>query len=346
MAYRSTGAGSVIRSTLTRLSASSKSDRRYARAREKRAEAEEGYRLHHRQLRTARQDLRTRETAVGSSEEKILADERAAKDRIATAVAAIPASERAHNEVRDRRVRAAEEEARLREELADQEAAVIETGRSLRGALGRPEIVNGAGLDPSSLPGQVLDDPASPARDRLRALRDQLAGGYDAQLDERDGIKVCRLLDDHGSHDVAVVGERIAAEAAEARGRLTERESDVFQRFLTGELGDHLSTQVITAANLVADLNDTLKTVRTSHGLGVELRWKLDESAVDTDADVRVAVELLRSPSSLRTREQSEQLRDVLQRRIEDARRADPSAGYTAHLRTALDYRAWFTFQT
>jgi hypothetical protein len=178
---------------------------------------------------------------------------------------------------------------------------------------------------------------------RHTALRDQLAGGYDAQLEERDGIKVCRLVDDHGSHDVAAVGERIAVQAAEARGRLTEREREVFQRFLTGELGDHLSTQVITAANLVAALNDTLRTVRTSHGLGVELLWKLDE---DVDADVRAAVDLLRSPSSLRTREETEQLREVLQRRIEDARRADPSAGYAAHLRTALDYRDWFRFHT
>lgn len=363
----------AVNSTTARLGGSQADDRRYAQAREKRTEAEEAYRLHHRQLLTAQQDLRTRETAVGSSEERILADEQAAKDRIATAAGAIPASERAHNDVRDQRVRAEEKEERLREELADQEAAVIESGRALRGALSRPEVVSGAGLDRTSLTGQAPDDPGSDVRNRLRALRalaeaveqglgrkreevsddlllkrhttlrDQLAGGYDAQLDERDGIKVCRLLDDHGSHDVAAVGERIAVEAAEARGRLTERESDVFQRFLTGELGDHLSAQVITAANLVAALNDTLKTVRTSHGLGVDLLWKLDE---DVDADVRVAVELLRSPSSLRTREQTEQLRDVLQRRIEDARRADPSAGYTAHLRTALDYRSWFTFHT
>ncbi|MGW8655627.1 TIGR02680 family protein [Streptomyces diastaticus] len=371
-----TGVGHLRRAvdgTVARLGGSQADDRRYAEAREKRTEVEEGYRLRHRQLLTAQQDLRTREAAVGSSEEKILADEQAAKDRIAHAVRVIPSREREHNGLRDQRVRAEEKEERLREELADQEATVIETGRALRGALSRPEIVIGAGLDRTTLPDQLQDDPGTSARDRLRALRtlaeavdrglgrhreevsdslllkrhttlrDQLAGGYDAQLDEHDGIKVCRLLDDYGSHDVAVVGERIAVEAAEARGRLTERESDVFQRFLTGELGDHLSTQVITAANLVAALNDTLKTVRTSHGLGVELLWKLND---DAEADVRVAVELLRSPSSLRTREQTEQLRDVLQRRIEDARRADPSAGYTAHLRTALDYRSWFTFHT
>ncbi|EFL36358.1 conserved hypothetical protein [Streptomyces viridochromogenes DSM 40736] len=176
---------------------------------------------------------------------------------------------------------------------------------------------------------------------RHTELRDQLSGGYDATMEEREGIKLCRLVDDHGPHDIAAVGERIAAEAAEARDRLTERERDVFQRFLTGELGDHLSSQVLAASALVAALNTTLATVRTSHGLGVTLDWSLADGV---EADVKAAVDLLRSPSGLRTREQSEQLRDVLQRRIEDARRADPAAGYAAHLRTALDYRDWFTF--
>ncbi|GAA0494631.1 TIGR02680 family protein [Streptomyces olivaceiscleroticus] len=363
----------AIGSTGERLGAHHADAARYERARKDRLAAEENYRSRLTGLRTAQQDLRTREEAIGSTEEEILAREQEARQRIAHAAQAVPAAQLTRNDLHDLRVRAEEEEKRLREDLAGQETAVITTGSTLRGALGRPEVVRGAGLDRSSLPEEVSDDPGSDVRSRLRALRgladaveralgrpkgevsdstllnrhtdlrDQLAGGYDAQLEERDGIKVCRLIDDHGSHDVAAVGERIAIQAAEARGRLTEREREVFQRFLTGELGDHLSAQVITAANLVAALNDTLRTVRTSHGLGVELLWKLDE---DVDADVRAAVELLRSPSSLRTREQTEQLREVLQRRIEDARRADASAGYAAHLRIALDYRDWFRFHT
>ncbi|MFE2684945.1 TIGR02680 family protein [Streptomyces mirabilis] len=363
----------AVGGTGERLGANQADADRYGRAREHRLAADESYRLHLAGLRTAEQDLRTREEAIGSSEEEILTREQEAKQRIANAVRALPAAQRARDELHDLRVRAEEDEKRLHGNLADQETVVIDSGSALRGALGRPEVVRGAGLDRSSLPEYVSDDPGTDVRSRLRALRaladaveqtlgrpkgevsdstllnrhtdlrDQLAGGFDAQLEERDGIKVCRLVDDHGSHDVAAVGERIAVQAAEARGRLTEREREVFQRFLTGELGDHLSVQVITAANLVAALNNTLRTVRTSHGLGVELLWKLDE---DVDADVRAAVELLRSPASLRTREQTEQLREVLQRRIEDARRADPSAGYAAHLRTALDYRDWFRFHT
>ncbi|MEU1002311.1 hypothetical protein [Streptomyces tibetensis] len=89
---------------------------------------------------------------------------------------------------------------------------------------------------------------------------------------------------------------------------------------------------MLAAGALVAALNSTLATVRTSHGLGVTLDWKLADGV---EADIKAAVDLLRSPSGLCTREQSEQLRDVLQRRLEDARRADPAAGYAAHLRTA-----------
>ncbi|MFJ6650044.1 hypothetical protein ACIQPS_30795 [Streptomyces sp. NPDC091290] len=137
---------------------------------------------------------------------------------------------------------------------------------------------------------------------RHTELRDQLSGGYDATMEEREGIKLCRLVDDHGPHDIAAVGERIAAEAAEARDRLTERERDVFQRFLTGELGDHLSSQVLAASALVAALNTTLAIVRTSHGLGVTLDWSLADGV---EADVKAAVDLLRSPSGLRTRPSS-----------------------------------------
>ncbi|MFI8940074.1 TIGR02680 family protein [Streptomyces syringium] len=343
----------------------------YERAHDDRLGAERDYQLRLDELRPARQALHTLEEAVGYSEDEILAREEKTRQRIKTVARAIPEAQHTLGDLHDRRVRAEEKEGSHREQLVTQEAAVIEAGSTLRRALARPEVLRGAGLDRSALPEHPGDDSMADARSRIRALReladavkgrldrpksdvsdsallnrhtelrDQLAGGYDAQLEELNGIKVCRLLDDHGSHDVALVGERIAEQAAVARGRLTEREREVFQRFLAGELGDHLSTQVIAAAHLVAALNGTLKTVRTSHGLGVELQWKLDD---DADADVRAAVELLRSPSGLRTREQTEKLREVLQRRVEDARRADPSAGYAAHLRTALDYRGWFRF--
>ncbi|MFF4215761.1 TIGR02680 family protein [Streptomyces nondiastaticus] len=369
-----TGIGHLVRaiSSAARDVGGSRGEREaHERAHHDRLGSEVRYRLSLGQLRPARQALRTLEEVVGAAEDEILARETETKERIKAAAQALPGAQRSVADLRDARIRAEEREKDHRQQLVDQETSVIEAGSTLRHALARPEVLRGAGLDRADLPEHPGDEPAADARSRIRALReladavrerlagqrndvsdtallnrhtelrDKLAGGYDAQLEELDGIKVCRLVDDHGSHDVALVGERIADQAAAARGRLTDREREVFQRFLAGELGDHLSAQVIAAANLVAALNDTLETVRTSHGLGVELQWKLDD---EVGADVRAAVELLRSPSGLRTREQTDQLREVLQRRVEDARRTDPSAGYAVHLRTALDYRSWFRF--
>ncbi|MFI5530980.1 TIGR02680 family protein [Kitasatospora sp. NPDC051853] len=344
----------------------------YEQARARLADAESGYRRHRGELASARRALRTLEEAVGTSEHELLDREDRIGRRLDAAAVELPKSERTLAQLHDRRVRAEQAELVSRAELSAQETEVIDSGRALRTALATPEVLRGAGLADHAAELTAADPAHSDVRARLKALhaltdvcrraldterrdvsgttllnrfndlRDQLAGGYDAALEELDGIMVCHLVDDLGQHDVALVGERIAGQAAEARSRLTEREHEVFQRFLTGELGDNLSRQVLSAGALVAALNDTLRSVRTSHGLGVELDWRLADTV---DADVRAAVELLRSPSGLRTREQSEQLREVLQRRIEDARRADPGAGYTAHLRTALDYRTWFTFQ-
>ncbi|GGW46157.1 TIGR02680 family protein [Streptomyces caelestis] len=345
----------------------------YERAESARRDAESDYAEPLGRLETARRTVQAMEEALGATEQEILAREAAATRRLEAVGRQLPYMRRELAEVHDLRVRAEEDERVQRETLAGQETEVLACGRRLRTALSLPGVLRGAGLDPDADDGALKSpDPVHhDVRERIAALRllgdavrrgldaerrdisdttllnrhtdlrDQLSGGYDATIEEHDGIKLCRLVDDHGTHDIAVVGERIAAEAAEARDRLTERERDVFQRFLTGELGDHLSSQVLAAGALVAALNSTLATVRTSHGLGVTLDWKLADGV---EADVKAAVDLLRSPSGLRTREQSEQLRDVLQRRIEDARRADPAAGYAAHLRTALDYRGWFAF--
>jgi uncharacterized protein (TIGR02680 family) len=345
----------------------------WQRARQARTEAEAGFVIAQAKLTGAQRELALLESSVGASEQEIMARETDARSRLDAAERALPGARSQYNSAHDERLKAEAQRDRLIEELAEQERSVVAGGSALRRPLGLPGLPLAAGLAGVDAPldrydaaqdGDVrarigalralADDIAvmlgpvsadvtpSLIIKRGEELRDGLAGGYDAEGDEADGIKRYLLRDDTGRHDVAVVGERIRSAAEAAADRLSAREQEVFETYLLGELGDHLSRQVLAARNLVTTMSDTLEQVRSSHGIGVRLEWDLPR---DGDADVRAAVTLLRQASAARARDQSAQLRDALRGRIEDARRADPSAGYAVHLRTALDYRDWFEFR-
>jgi len=358
---------------LTRLATHMGARSSWEQARQARMDAESDYAAAYGKLAAARRELELLENSVGATEQEIMTREADAKSRLDEADRRLPHARSARDTAHDNRVKAEADRDRFVDELAEQERSVVAGGTALRRPLGLPGLPLAAGLtgvdaqldrydaaqdgdvrariaalralaeDVAAMLGPVgADVSSSLIIKRGEELRDGLAGGYDAEGDEDDGIKRYVLRDDTGAHDIAVVGERIRSAAEAARSRLSAREQEVFETYLLGELGDHLSRQVLAARNLVDGMNDTLEQVRSSHGIGVRLQWELPR---DGDADIRAAVTLLRQPSALRTRDQSSQLRDALRRRIEEARRADPSAGYAVHLRAALDYREWFEFK-
>ena len=366
--------GRDVGRVLSRLDTHARTRRSWEAARQARSGAEGDYATAHAKLAIARRELQRLEDSVGASEKEIIAREKDAQGRLDEALRQLPRAGSDLTHARDARVGAEVERREVIRALAEQEQLVVTGGGGLRRPLGLVGLPMAARLgdDVSALldrydeaqDGDVrtritalraladhIDTRLGPASAdvsdslilrRAQELRDGLAGGYDAESDEIGGIKRFELRDDTGAHDVAVVGERIRTAAEAARSRLSAREQEVFERYLLGELGDHLSRQVLAAHELVTVMNDTLDEVRSSHGIGARLQWELPK---ESDADIRAAVTLLRQPSALRTREQSAQLRDALRRRIEEARLADPSAGYALHLRTALDYRAWFAFR-
>lgn len=345
----------------------------WEKARQARMDGESAYTTAHGKLTIAQRALELLESSVGATEQEIIVREADAQHRLDEAVRSLPHARSAQGKAHDDRLKAENDRDRAIEERTEQERSVVAGGTALRRPLGLSGLALAAGLSGAdtlidyydaaqdgdvraridalrSLAGDVaamlgpvsVDVSSSLIIRRSEELRDGLAGGYDSEGDEDDGVKRYVLRDDTGTHDVAVVGERIRSAAEAARGRLSVREQEVFETYLLGELGDHLSRQVLAARNLVTGMNDTLEQVRSSHGIGVRLEWELPR---DGDADIRAAVALLRQPAALRTRDQSVQLRDALRRRIEEARRADPSAGYAIHLRAALDYREWFDFK-
>ncbi|MET9019137.1 TIGR02680 family protein [Actinopolymorpha sp. NPDC004070] len=341
-----------------------------ARARRETAESE--YDTARSTMDEAVGELHALEAAVGADEAEILAQENAAEQRLTTALTALPEAVGTRDRLHDERILAGAARDTALADRAALESRVVAGSGQLRRPLGMPGLPAAADLgDLTEVVSSYDRSQDEDVRARIRALtalaaeiesrlgptgrdvgdtailgagdrmREGLSGGYDAEVSEVDGIKRFALHDDAGAHDVAVVGERIRAAASDARQRLSTREQEVFERYLLGELGDHLTQQLLSARSLVRQMNDTLEDVRSSHGIGARLQWELPKEA---GADLAAAVGLLDNVSAMRTRDQSAQLREVLRQRIEEARQADPGAGYARHLRVALDYRTWFVF--
>ncbi|MEV4134016.1 TIGR02680 family protein [Dactylosporangium sp. NPDC049742] len=299
---------------------------------------------------------------------EVMAREAAAESRLRDAEQRLPTLRSQYQSSRDRRITAEHGRDEARDRLADQERVALQAGTALPRIMTLPGVAAALDLgEDVAVPPDVAETP----RERIARLdglaakladalgprrtdvgenalhlkyidvRGRLAGGYDLIWEDRDGVKVVEIADDIGQHPVAHATARLGAELEQKRTAVADRERQAFERFLLGELGDALTRQILAAETLVNGMNATLAQVRTSHGLGARLVWSL---RADADADTRAAVGLLRTPLALRTREQNDRLREVLARRVDDARRGDPSAGYAVHLRTALDYRQWFTF--
>ncbi|MEU0553241.1 TIGR02680 family protein [Dactylosporangium sp. NPDC006015] len=299
---------------------------------------------------------------------EVMAREAGAESRLRDAEQRLPTLRSQYQSSRDRRITAEHARDEARDRLADQERVALQAGTALPRIMTLPGVAAALDLgEDIAVPPDVAETP----RERIARLdglaakladalgprrtdvgenalhlkyidvRGRLAGGYDLIWENRDGVKVVEIADDIGQHPVAHATARLGAELEQKRTAVADRERQAFERFLLGELGDALTRQILAAETLVNGMNATLAQVRTSHGLGARLVWSL---RADADADTRAAVGLLRTPLALRTREQNDRLREVLARRVDDARRGDPSAGYAVHLRAALDYRQWFTF--
>ncbi|MGH9293905.1 MAG: TIGR02680 family protein, partial [Acidimicrobiales bacterium] len=174
---------------------------------------------------------------------------------------------------------------------------------------------------------------------RLHALSDGLAAGYDVIDDEDDGVKFVLVADDAGRQPLPAVTARVSGEAAAARERLAVGERETIERFLLGELGDEVRERLLEAYDLVSSANEALGSVHSSHGKGARLTWSVDDEVPES---ARAAAKLLvRSPRSV---EEDAELRDWLMELIRAERDRDPVLGYAEHLRSALDYRRWHRF--
>ena len=242
----------------------------------------------------------------------------------------------------------------LRTELAGQVSAVLDQ-------LAQPGVIDTAF---SANPGPVFTDLAPDAVDAVattllaglrrgrsdenalmraqQTFEQAISGSYDVAATIVAGVRLFELIDADGRRPLAQAAVEIDRQCEVGRAALTEREQKVFTDFVLGEVGEELRRRLSQAGTLISAMNASLRSIRTSHGIGVRLTWKLSD---DAGGDIARIKELITTAAAVRTPTQDAELTGLLSARVAAEAVKDPTAGYAVHLRGALDYRSWHTVE-
>jgi uncharacterized protein (TIGR02680 family) len=193
---------------------------------------------------------------------------------------------------------------------------------------------------------ELIPTPADPAagaesvRLSLRQRRDALGAGWDAEDRQPDEalpvhVEVTGPLGRMPLHESA---ERAEAQRRSMAGLLSAKQDQALRNLLQGLIAREVATKLHAARELVKLMNDRLDTVRTSHGIGVSLRWQKRD---DLDHEHAEMVGLLAKAPDLRTADEEHRLTGMVAARIAEARSEDPDAGYRDLIARVLDYRRW-----
>jgi hypothetical protein len=171
-----------------------------------------------------------------------------------------------------------------------------------------------------------------------QALERDLSGTFDVLASVAGSVRLIELGDANGRRHPADAAADLTRRAEQGRSALSERERQVFTDFVLGGVAEELRRRLGQAKLLIDAVNASLATIRTSHGVGVRIQWNLTQDAATPIARIRQLVTLA---GEVRTTEQTAELTDLIKDRVNLAFAADATAGYAAHLKAALDYRAW-----
>jgi Putative exonuclease SbcCD, C subunit len=182
---------------------------------------------------------------------------------------------------------------------------------------------------------------ADGVRQSIRRRRDSLGAGWDAED---------RQPDEHLPLNIEVIGpltQQAALPAARQivqrqlgtmTGLLSTKQHQALRNLLQGLVAREIAERLHAAGELIERMNERLSTIKTSHGIGVKLRWRRRD---DLDPTLAETIALLAKPPDLRTAEEDHRLSEALGRRIDDAHREDPGTPYRELIARVLDYRDW-----
>jgi uncharacterized protein (TIGR02680 family) len=133
----------------------------------------------------------------------------------------------------------------------------------------------------------------------------------------------------------------LADEVTSRQLLLDAREREILENHLIGEVSAHLHERLRAAEALVREMNEELRTRRTSTGMTLRFTWEPLDDAPPGFAEARAR--LLRAGGTWSPAER-QALGAFLQERIRAVRSLDETGTWQEHLTSAFDYRTWHQF--
>lgn len=165
--------------------------------------------------------------------------------------------------------------------------------------------------------------------------------GYQPNTTVEDGLVVvtvpfrgreCTMSELHDALDDEVTNRRLLLDA---------REREILENHLIGEVSAHLHDRLRAAETLVREMNEELRTRRTSTGMILRFTWEpLDDGPPGL---LEARARLLRAGGTWSSAER-QALGAFLQERIQSVRTANDAGTWQDHLSVAFDYRTWHQF--
>ncbi|MEM7583934.1 MAG: SbcC/MukB-like Walker B domain-containing protein, partial [Acidobacteriota bacterium] len=177
---------------------------------------------------------------------------------------------------------------------------------------------------------------------QFQRLQETLAPhGYPPVLTVEDDLFVV-TAPFQGQHQTLDVFRSSLHDEVSMRDRvLAEREREVIENHLIGEVALHLHQRLRDAEELVLRINQQIESRPTSTGMILRFRWQpLGQEFMGLDGARR----LLMSEHGLWSAQDRKAVGDFLQGLIDERRREDDTGTWQEHLRDALDYRRWHEF--
>ncbi len=179
--------------------------------------------------------------------------------------------------------------------------------------------------------------------DELNVLGDALRrhGNNASATMPEEGI-VVEVVFRGRSTTVPELASALAEEVGDRERLLDEREREILENHLVGEVAGTLQELISDAEHRVGDVNGELADRPTSTGMRLRLRWRVAEDGPPGLAEARER--LLRQSADAWSEDDRVAVGAFLQAQIQEVRSRDVAGTWIEQLTEALDYRAWHRF--